>query len=294
VADHRGDQAAGLRRLLGRPQLRILSFTAGGAGVGQSTSVANLAASLARVGREVLVVDENADAAVAGLFGAFAANDLQQVVSQEKRLDEVLVQVAPGIRVLPAARVVGQLGSLGEPERRTLLACLAELLPPADVVLVDASLDHPLGFSPLGLAAQETVIVVPADVTAITEAYALIKKVSLGYAHRRFRILLNRVRSEAEALAIHDNMARVTDSRRLARLEYAGWVPVDEQLRQASRLCQPVAALFPEAPAAQAYRALAEQVLNWPLRDDQQGGLEHFVQLLLHLSQRIHATAIYA
>jgi flagellar biosynthesis protein FlhG len=294
MADFRGDQAAGLRRLLGSPQLRIVSFTAGGRGVGQSTAVANLAASLARVGREVLVIDENAGAGVAAFFGAFVANDLHQVVSQEVRLDEVLVQVAPGIRVLPAAGLVGQLGALGECEQRTLVACLAGLLPAADVVLVDTSLDHPLGFSPLGLAAQETVVVVSAEVAAITEAYALIKKVSLGYAHRRFRILLNRVRSEGEALAIHDNMARVSNSRRLARIEYAGAVPADEQLRQASRLCQPVAALFPEAPAAQAYRVLAEQVLAWPLGNDGPGGLEHFVQLLLHLSQRIHATAIYA
>ncbi|MCM8610737.1 AAA family ATPase [Accumulibacter sp.] len=294
MADFRGDQATGLRRLLGRPQLRSISFTAGGAGVGQSTAVANLAASLARVGREVLVIDEHPGAGVASFFGAFVANDLQQVISHEKRLEDVLVQVAPGIRVLPVARVVGQLGSLGEREQRTLVACLAELLPPVDVVLVDTSLDHPLGFSPLGLAAQETVVVVAAEVGAITEAYALIKKVSLGYAHRRFRILLNRVRSEVEALAIHDNMARVTDSRRLARLEYAGWVPLDGQLRQASRLCQPVAVLFPEAPAARAYRMLAEQILEWPLGSDERGGLEHFVQLLLHLSQRIHATAIYA
>jgi len=294
VADFRGDQATGLRRLLGHPQLRSISFTAGGAGVGQSTAVANLAASLARVGREVLVIDEHADVGVASFFGAFVANDLQQVISHEKRLEDVLVQVAPGIRVLPVARVVGQLGSLGEREQRTLVTCLAGLLPPADVVLVDSSLDHPLGFSPLGLAAQETVVVVAAEAAAITEAYALIKKVSLGYAHRRFRILLNRVRSEVEALAIHDNMARVTDSRRLARLEYAGWVPLDGQLRQASRLCQPVAALFPEAPAARAYAMLAEQVLEWPPGNDERGGLEHFVQLLLHLSQRIHATAIYA
>ena len=294
MADFRGDQAAGLRRLLGRPQLRIVSFNAGGRGVGQSTAVANLAASLARVGSEVLVIDENVDTGVAAYFGALASGDLQQAVSHEKPLDEVLVHVASGIRVLPAARIIGRLGSLGEHERRTLLGCLAELLPPADVILVDASLDHPLGFSPLGLAAQETVVVVPADVNAITEAYALIKKVSLGYAHRRFRILLNRVRSEAEARAIHDNMARVTDSRRLARLEYAGWVPADEQLRQAARLCQPVAALFPEAAAARAYRTLAEQLMSWQISNDEQGGLEHFVQLLLHLSQRIHATAIYA
>lgn len=44
-----------------------------------------------------------------------------------------------------------------------------------------------LGFSPFGLAAHETVVVMSASGASITDAYALIKKVSLGYARRNFR-----------------------------------------------------------------------------------------------------------
>jgi flagellar biosynthesis protein FlhG len=183
---------------------------------------------------------------------------------------------------------------LNDGERRILLDCLAEIVPPVDVVLVDSSLDHPLGFSPLGLAAQETVIVVSPSGAAITEAYALIKKVSLGYARKHFRLLVNRARNSGESEAIHHNIARVTASRGLARLDYAGYVPLDERLRQASRLCQPVSGLFPDAPAAKAYQTLADELLSWPASHDEVGGLEHFVQQLLHLSQHIEPIAIYA
>jgi flagellar biosynthesis protein FlhG len=109
VAEFRGDQAAGLRRLLGRPRLSVVTFVAGSTGVGKSVSVANLAASLARQGREVLVVDENTDDGIAAFYGVIAAHDLQQVVDREKVLADVLLPVAPGIRVLPAARLVKQL-----------------------------------------------------------------------------------------------------------------------------------------------------------------------------------------
>jgi flagellar biosynthesis protein FlhG len=199
VPEFRGDQAAGLRRLLGRPSLRIVTFAAGSIGVGKSVAVANLAASLARQGREVLVVDENTEDGIAAYYGVFARYDLQQVIDREKSRSEVILSVAPGIRVLPAARVVKQLARLSDAEQRILLDCLTEIRPPADVVLVDASLDHPLGFSPLGLAAHETVIVVSPNSAAITEAYALIKKVSLGYARRTFRILVNKARAAREA-----------------------------------------------------------------------------------------------
>ena len=46
------------------------------------------------------------------------------------------------------------------------------------VILVDASLSHPQGFSPFGLVSQETVVVLSGSSASITEAYALIKKVS--------------------------------------------------------------------------------------------------------------------
>ncbi|HRF03311.1 AAA family ATPase [Accumulibacter sp.] len=290
----RGDQAAGLRRLFSRPRLRIVSFAAGSVGVGKSLSVANLAACLARRGKEVLVVDENTDDSVAAYYGVLVRHDLQQVLRREKSLSEVILSVAPGVRVLPAAKVVTQLATLSVVEQRILLDSLGQIERPADVVLVDTSRDHPLGFSPLGLAAQDTVIVVSPNGASITDAYALIKKVSLGYARKHFRILVNKARTASDAQAVHDNLAEVAHSRQLARLDYAGYVPLDESLRQASRLCQPVAGLFPEAPSAQAYDKLVSELLSWPGGDADVRGLEHFVQQLLHLSQRIDPAAIYA
>jgi hypothetical protein len=93
VADFRGDQAAGLRRLLGRPQLRIVTFAAGSTGVGKSVRWPIWRRALAAQGREVLVVDENTPTnGIAAFFGAFAANDLQQVIDREKSLAEVLLR----------------------------------------------------------------------------------------------------------------------------------------------------------------------------------------------------------
>ncbi len=294
MAEYRGDQAAGLRRLFGREQSRIVTFAAGSVGVGKSILVANLAAALARQGKEVLVLDENTRNNVASCFGASARFDLQHVINREKLLSEVLLTVAPGVRVLPAARAVKKLGKLDLLQQEALLESIIGMERPANVILVDASLDHPLGFSPLGLVAHDTVIVISATGESITEAYALIKKVSLGYARKNFRILVNKVRGLDEAEAIHGNIARLTRNRGLAHLDYAGFVPLDERLRQASRLGQPVVALFPDAPAAKAYRTIASDLLNWPASENESGGLEQFVQQLLHLSQHIDPIAIYA
>lgn len=294
MAELHVDQAAGLRRLFAQERLRVVAFAAGSPGVGKSLLVANVAACLAQLGKSVLVLDENTKRNIASCFGAVARHDLQQVVDREKSLPDVLLSVAPGIQVLPAAKAVKKLGKLNEQQQRTLLASLSALDEPADVILVDASPDHPLGFSPLALAAHETVIVMSPTPASITDAYALIKKVSLGYARRNYRVLVNGVRGSEEGRAVFGNIARVTHSRRFARLEFAGCVPLDERMHQAASLSQPVGCLYPESPAAKACRKLAGDLLDWRLPGEDSGGVEQFVQQLLHLSQHIDPVAIYA
>ena len=294
VAELADDQAAGLRRLFGREPLRVVTFAAGSVGVGKSQLVANLAACLAARGKEVLVLDESTKNSVAAYYAVKASGDLQQVIDRQKRFAEVLLRAAPGVRILPAARCIKILGTLSLRQQESLLEGFIGMSSPAEVILVNASLDHPLGFSPLGLAAHDTVIVVSPTGASITAAYALIKKVSLGYARKRFHILLNKVCGLEEAEAVYGNIAKLAQSRALASLEYAGYVPLDAQLRQAARLAQPVVHLFPDAPSAQAYRRIASDLLGWSQAGNDGGGLEQFVQQLLHFSHDIDPMPIYA
>ncbi|SDI05580.1 MinD/ParA family ATP-binding protein [Propionivibrio dicarboxylicus] len=294
MADYRGDQADGLRRLFGREQTRVVAFTSGRGGVGKTALVANLGAALASQGRRVLIVDENTQHNVAAFFGMRSRHDLLQVLDEEIGLDEALLGVTPGVRVLPAAKAVKQLGHLDARQQDTLIHSLTGMDQPADVILVDASPDHPLGFSPFGLAAHDTVVVISPSGEDITDAYALIKKVSLGYAHRSFRLLVNKARSAEEAVAIHRNMARLSHGRGVARLSLAGYVPADDAMRQAARLRQAIAVVLPGSPSGRACQTLATELQRWPLPDENAGGLEYFVQQLLHLSQHIDPQPIYA
>ena len=184
MANLYADQASGLRRMFAREKLRVVAFAAGSAGVGKSTLVANIAACLARQGKNVLVFDEGTKGGVAACFGGEIRHDLLHVIENGGALSDVLISVYPGVRVLSVAAAVRRLGKLGDIQRNALIQNFSALEDPPDVILVDASLDHPLGFSPFGLAAHQAVIVMSPTPASITEAYALIKKVSLGYSRR--------------------------------------------------------------------------------------------------------------
>lgn len=295
MADFRHDQAAGLRRMFNRRQLRVVTFASGSPGVGKTSVVANVAVALARLGLEVLVVDENGGAGHMGtFFGIHPQGDLLQVLNRQRPLEQVLFTPVPGVSVLPAGMAARQLGRLSLAQQQAMLAGMSSLERPVDVILVDTSPDHAHGFSPWGLAAGEAVMVVSGSGSSITDSYALIKKVSLAFARRHFRILVNRVKTREDGLTIFGNLRKVAAQRGIAQLEYGGAVPLDDSLKQVAQFCQPIVSTLPEAPAAEALREFAADMLDWPSAEYENGGVEQFIQQLLHLSHRITPRVLQA
>jgi flagellar biosynthesis protein FlhG len=289
VADFRFDQAAGLRRMLGGAgKLQVITFVAGCEGVGRSVAVANLGVALARLGKEVLIIDEHSSSDdIAASFGMSSRYDLLNVVQRELALKEVLLRPMNGLSILPAAKAAKKIGCLSIAQQRSLLDSVVDMEQPIDIILVDASMSHPNGFSPFGLASQEAVVVLSGNSASITEAYSLIKKVSATFSRKRFRILVNKVRTQADGRSIYENIAQVATHRGIAQLDFAGAIPMDDLLRQSSQLCRSVLVQAPDSPSAQSFREIATDLLYWEKSDREAGGVEHFMQQLLHLSQRI-------
>lgn len=275
--------------------VQVIAVTGGKGGVGKTNVSVNLSLALADLGRRVMLMDADLGLAnVDVLLGLTPKRTLADVINGECDLKDVLLQGPGGIRIVPAASGTQSMVQLSPVQHAGLIQAFSDISDNLDVLVIDTAAGIGDGVVSFVRAAQEVLVVVCDEPTSITDAYALIKKVSLGYARRRFRLLVNKGRSAAEAEAIHRNMAQVSQGRGLAHLAYAGFVPLDEQLRQALRLSQPVAELFPEAPAARACQGIARSLLDWPLPEQNAGGLEHFVQHLLHLSQHIDPVPIYA
>jgi flagellar biosynthesis protein FlhG len=294
VPDPGLDQASGLRRLFAGHRLRVISFVAAGEGVGKTHVVANLAVALARRGRSVLVLDENAGQDnVAGLFGVDDGRDLLDVINGKAELNQILVGIEHNLHICPAARALRQVGGFGPEQERFLVAALDALPEPPDTVLIDAAHDHPLGFSPISLVAPETVVVLSGRSHAITGAYALIKQVAQAYGRRNFGVLVNKSRDEREAVQIFDNLSRVARERGIAELDLVGVLPHDDAIAHAAWLHRPVTSAFPDAVSAEAFRALAT-ALEHGGDEHAPAGIGHFLQQLVHWSQQVRPNTLHA
>lgn len=243
------DQAEGLRRLLVRASARVVTVAAARTGSGATSLVVNLAASLAQAGKDVLVLDESlSHDNVGNMLALKPRYDLLNAVRRDKPLREIMLQMQHGVRVLPVARAIHALPQLSPPERERLLECLADASHGIDVVLVDASATEERYISSSLAPDQPLLVVLNTTASSITESYALIKRMAMQDGRQSFEIVVNKAGNEQEARVVFGNVAEVARRHLHVKVEYLGYIPLDEKLKRATQLCRPVVAAFPATP----------------------------------------------
>jgi len=283
------DQAEGLRRLLVRNQTQVITVVAGKPGVGCTSATINLAAALARFGKDVLVLDENhAPNNLLDRLGLYAKHDLLDMV-QEKCAPGEAVLTTNGFSVLHTARAMHEFSRLDQIGQQRLEDVLTEVSSGMDVMLVDAARPVMGQAAVSSSMASGAVLLVVADATAsgITESYALIKRLALENARSHFEIVVNKVTDEQAAMTVFENMAKVARCNLAARLEYLGYVPRDDRLKRAAQLGRPVVDAFPSAASAKSYLELSQKLLRLPMRQDEaESGVRTIMQsLMMQVSQ---------
>jgi flagellar biosynthesis protein FlhG len=244
------DQAEGLRRMLQGPRPRIVTFLSATPEDDKGAMLVNLGASLAQLGNDVLIVDAcEREYGVARRLGINRAASLASVAHQECALNQVLHAVPQGFSV-------AALGTAQRGDERRLAKTFDVLVKQAGIVMVDAELG-PDGELPLPLmSTSEIVVQVSTGAASITNAYALIKRLSHQLGRRPFGILVTGA-TEAEAKVVYDNMSTAATRYLAVTLNSMGSVPADEYLHRAARLGRSVVDAFPLAGASVAFRRLA-------------------------------------
>jgi flagellar biosynthesis protein FlhG len=80
------------------------------------------------------------------------------------------------------------------------------------------------------------------------------------------------VRNEGDARQLHHKLSRVSDRFLDVVIDFCGWVPHDERLRQAIKRQSAVVDLWPSSHSALAFKQMASAVDTWTEPD--RGGLD--------------------
>ena len=240
---------------------RVLAITSGKGGVGKTNVVAGLAQALAQQGQRVVVMD--ADFGLANLdilLGLTPKYTLEHVLRGEKVLEEILVESAFGVRIIPASSGIQELTRLDTISELRLVQGLQRVAETADWLLIDTAAGIHDSVLKLLMAAQEVVLVTTPEPTSLVDAYAMVKVLHLREPSKPLWLLVNNGQSSEEAQETIDQLQAATERFLGKQLRVLGMIPTDPFILQAVRQQRGVVDLFPRSPAAQAFKALAGQL----------------------------------
>jgi flagellar biosynthesis protein FlhG len=262
------DQAKELRRIVeerrqkNNPKignLRPIAVPSGTGGGGKSNLSVNFACALAEEGKNVVLLDADLGLAnVDMLCGLTVKYNLSHLIEGSKSLDDVLVELRPGVWILPGGSGVRELTELNEAQVDGLLDILGRLEDRADILLIDTAAGIHKNVLEFAVAADTTILLTTPEPTSIRDAYSILKTLKTLSGSERGEVVsvVNMVNSEREALEVANRLSAAAGQFLDFPISYVGYILRDRFVEQAVRMRKPFYQLYPDSPAAKCVKNL--------------------------------------
>lgn len=244
-------------------QARVIAITSGKGGVGKTNIVANMGFTLGKAGQRVLIFD--ADLGLGNLdvlLGITPQFNLSHVVEGKKKLSDIIVNGPGTLKILPASSGIQEMTKLTAPQKLKIFNELNLLLADYDIVLIDTAAGISSNVLYFNASANEIMVVVTPEPTSITDAYALIKVLSVKYREKHFRLLVNQAKSEREADEVSRQLCLVANRFLDVSIEYFGCVLGDDNVKMGVRKQKIVSEIAPMTQASRNFAQLAHKLVR--------------------------------
>lgn len=240
-----------------------LTIASGKGGVGKSVLALNLAVALGRYDRRVLLVDADLGLGnIAILSGLNPEYTLEDLLLERCRLDDAVMGGPEGVAILPAAadmeaefwtqaKIDAGLGARMQPFEAQY-----------DFILVDTGAGIAAKSLDFAVAADEVLLLVTPEPTAIADAYATLKVLLRRYPEQRVGLVVNMAESAAEAAEVHEKFQEIAARFLGAEIDNRGYIPLDRYVREAVKRQVPFVLATPPSPAVEAVGEMAGRLLQ--------------------------------
>ena len=256
---------------------RVIAITSGKGGVGKTSIVANLGYAFTKMGKKVLILD--ADLGLGNLdvlLGLAPKYNLSHVIMGERTIEEILVEGPGQMKILPASSGIQELTHLTRDQKIQIFTQLDGLINSVDILFIDTAAGISSNVMDFNATAQEIVVVVSPEPTSITDAYALMKVLSLKYSEKVCKLLVNMATRPEEGREVFRQLHLVTDRFLDITNEYLGCILYDERVTRGVKNQKIVSELYPDTQASRCFKDLARKIANMPPLNLPQGGSNLF------------------
>ena len=248
------------------PEKKLLTVASGKGGVGKTWMSVTLSHTLATLGRRVLLFDGDLGLANVDIqLGITPEMDLGSFISGDASLAAITTrydQTQHGFDIIPGKSGSGALGALS---REMLIKIRSSLVGRAvdyDHVILDLAAGIDQSVMTLSKHMGTILVVMTADPTSLTDAYAFIKVTAARNPAADIRVAVNNVPSKREGEKAFERIKKVCEGFLKISPPLAGIVRHDPRVTDAIRAQYPLLARHPQSDAAADVTALAKSLFK--------------------------------
>ena len=280
--EERGGTSVSKSRKIRTANARVIAVTSGKGGVGKTSIVANLGYAFTKLGKKVIILD--ADLGLGNLdvlLGLAPKYNLSHVIMEEKSIEEILIDGPGNMKILPASSGIQELTHLTRQQKIQILSQLDMLVDSVDILFIDTAAGISSNVMDFNATAQEIIVVVSPEPTSITDAYALMKVLSLKYSGKLCKLLVNMTSRPEEGREVFRQLHLVTERFLDMDIEYLGCILQDEKVTRGVKNQKIVSELYPDTQASRCFRELARKIAAMPPQNSPRDGSNLFWQHLV-------------
>lgn len=263
-------------------RVKVISVTSGKGGVGKTNVVVNLALSLTKLGKKVLVLD--ADMGLGNLdvmLGLTPTYNLHHVINGEVGITDVITKGPGGMMILPASSGVQELSELTPQQKLNLLSEFDKIDNSIDIMLIDTAAGISSNVMYFNSAAQDIIVVASPEPTSLTDAYAVMKVLHTKYGEAHFKLLVNMVQDSSEGMEVYRKLGTAADRFLNISIDYIGFVLKDKHVVMSVMEQRPVVDLYPWSNASKCFVELAKKISEWPENTQLKGNIQFMWKRLM-------------
>lgn len=234
---------------------RIISVLSGKGGVGKTTLVSNLGASLVKRGKNVIIIDGNVTAPNLSLHLGipFYPITLHDVLKNKVPIESAIFHHESGLKIIPASLSADAIKDINIEKFQTVML---SLLGKADIVIIDAAAG--LGKEALAAigVADDLIVVTNPELPAVTDALKTIK-IAEENGTKVLGVVVNRVKGLKHELSLNEIKS-------MLEVPIIAAVPEDLAVPRSIAKRIPVVHHKPNSRASLEFHRLAAKIIGEP------------------------------
>ena len=245
---------------------RTVTITSGKAGIGKTNICLNLALLLSKLGYRICVFDADMGLPNINTFlGLHPVYNLKDAILDGLNLKDLIIKDYEGIDIFPGSSGMEDMTNI-EVDRMRLIRSFSEtahhdFLLHYDFLLVDT----PAGISKtvisFCLASSEIIVVITPEHTSLTEAYTLLKTLSLNGFKGGIWVVVNQCTTSHIAKLVYKRFRSIVAKNLKIDVLPLGLIYQDSKMTQAVKQQKIFVSLYPKTNASKCLQKIAEKLV---------------------------------